>query len=1735
MYELFYSFLIDELLVRYFKQAPIEAGDKYYIMIEDIDLREQFYAALDRSDYIQTEKYSFNDTEGFAINTKEFECPIFTVNEKVKILISECDKNTDGFQTKIRNAVGTSGNPLSEMAVLFILPGNNAIETLLSAGKNLQEGSYPLSVGKITEAIFEKVKDTINKTEKEYLSQHVEKLKSIDDYSALFDFAPLLSILKKPTLQGSFHELGAFEDKEIYDNLFPVTNPKDRVRQNMATYAKVADIMGEAYEEDQRRRLLDLLDPRLTDKIVNQIVDWKKLDWHKVRKSMEEHDAKAVLKRPTIKSTLETLILQTGTEKSKITKTYVIVCDPMESDEVVKAVFNKELKEYTHDGKSQLATTSIMYPDTTEFAYDRVGNDKNHHDVFLLRLRTPNIFQQIKTYFSINKRGNIIVNVPDSMDSVKLGNGTNEIEYDKLEPVILDDNSYLTITFDPNSEEEPMVPIKFGDKIVEIHFRYKGEKIPTLSPSQVADLVWGEKEVITHDGELKGTLNCTNKGEIYLQDRLRQLVNIEKYMIDGCSKHMGIELSEFGNEEDMIDSPIIIPSAINSCYDNMMAFFQENQTTPTLCYPNDELIELYKAYINAVHNYLDNLPSDSLSKEARAVAKLGVVECVDGSIMLSPFHPLMVAYILQLSASIDQAEYNKKVTEQLSPLFLLPYIYYGQKTMQAINAAQTEDLLTWVAFADVANNAQISGSKSASQLVSDKITDFITHFKYYFPDADCPIRVSAIGMSQSIDLVRGVVDFIVKNRTKSDGVQRIEIHEYVDDILQETFLEKLNRHSSRDSIASLFNQYNFNVTDENINEVIRILFSRVSYFKHTFRTTKKVAEFSHIVFYKIDSGSNYSAMPANQLRTETSIDGLVSIPSTCVDSDKRYLMGFGTRGLKDTESPIYKMAIDMNSLYAGLDHDGLAAYSKGQCTAKVYSFNDSEFLNSVYENATWVTFINPDVDIDFFYKQENLYVVHYVEQHSISAMLESITVTKHIDQYNNLLFNSLQTFKSVIGTSEVFSRKMISYFNCLNGKWLLNIIRKPELVVREKTSLVATCFVMEHFLQRMKDIIWVPIALDEIMKVTGAVGGSMDGMFTKKDLGIDGSLSDDILMMGLKRENNQLKLYVYPVEVKVLADDSIEHGEDQVSNLYNKVLKEFIFQGNTFTRKVYRALLASQFLSNAEKLRANNLISDTNYHKISDSRYELLNVKFTIEQKLPEELGNAALVVYSNSTARTLQTSWHQDVAICHIRMMESDCYRIVTNPDTNLLNFVEQSHIEVLDPTTEPTDDTQVAAAQQPISLAVADADDIEEDDSTEEEATIVVPPAVAPKSVQEEQPVESAIQEVIEEEETDPRIVIKVGTTKNGKGVFFEPNNTKMVSHPNMGVIGTMGTGKTQFARSVIAQFSKEGVHNIGGKPVGMLVFDYKGDYKDKEFLDAVDGTCYKFNYPFNPLKLVVNDEVEGMNLPAITADRIADSFAKAYGLGLKQQSNIKQVIIDAYKDAGITRDPSSWENPVPTMEQVIDKYFEMYDANDKAFALFDKLRDYTIFTTENSNCVSLFEWLNSVRVIDLTLYPDDTKKVIVSLILDLFYAEMRQLGGSKQENGFRELRAMIMVDEAHQFLKKDFNSFRSIISEGRMFGVGMILSTQNVSDFKTSKEDYSQFILSWVIHHVNSISKAEIANIFGASDSNGERYMEFINKAKLFESVCKIGARVEGIRDLPFFELVKQDERFSAVESN
>ena len=71
-------------------------------------------------------------------------------------------------------------------------------------------------------------------------------------------------------------------------------------------------------------------------------------------------------------------------------------------------------------------------------------------------------------------KGDIVIDVPDSMDSVTIGCGTNFVSYDGVSPIELDDTTAFHITFDPNSTEEPTFPFKFCVTIINLRFNYKG-------------------------------------------------------------------------------------------------------------------------------------------------------------------------------------------------------------------------------------------------------------------------------------------------------------------------------------------------------------------------------------------------------------------------------------------------------------------------------------------------------------------------------------------------------------------------------------------------------------------------------------------------------------------------------------------------------------------------------------------------------------------------------------------------------------------------------------------------------------------------------------------------------------------------------------------------------------------------------------------------------------------------------------------------------------------------------------------------------------------------------------------------------------------------------------------------------------------------------------------------------------------------------------------------------------
>ena len=1792
MSESFYEYIVDDLLAGYFKANPVVPGSRYYIIIENDDYRKMFRQAVEKSNnFKDTYIPNINADSPTGIEEGIYHTRELHIDNQTPLLMGFSDTAKDDYLNMLRNHVGKTGTMLSDYAIIFVLSNNN-MESLTTASVNLESATYPLNSNEIRSNIEQRIKNaTVIENERVYLRTYVDRLSQLIDDGAcsLFDFDDILNVLKQGTLKGNFTKLGFFDDNAIYAPSFPTMEPKNmekRANDNAEFYEMTQKVLN-SDDDDKIKvdRIAEWVDRKVAKKIVDNDSN-KPVSFDEISDGIDRKKQSTILdfEEPYLKNnkTDMTIITRiTGAKKHK--RCFVIICDANGTDVAYLNIkFNKNIKDYVSDKDNCETKGYNLTLHVSDMMKNTVKDENSEVNIYAVKLQArENVFDNVRHNFTLSKSGNILIDVPDDESEVIIGNGNNRINY-PFSNIEWNDDYSLHIQTDTEYDKDKLsFDVQFGSTNATFVLNLNSDKPPVMEALPLFEKIWTDslsfhkvmRQGLSNDDFVK-ICNDKDNNDYYVSPSLRKYLVIEQKMI---SEHAYCLESVEGMfpEPDGFDAvELNLPGEVKAGIDAIYDYYAGHNTVPTLAYIDDELKTLYENYLDAVCRCIEQFDKPQMNGSPEySITRLGIVKN-HGKVCLSPFHPVLVAFMLQFKHEFEIDGYDsngheidRKLLSLVSPNNIIPYISLDNIDLQPCSVY--EDLKTWLFYDSVRDKKQIRSHDFTPDVVTDKMSCFIDHFHYLFSDKDCPLIINVVGVEDDTNIVKGVLQFIKKQLRKGQ-VQRVCLNEYVGNMLSETFFEKLNRLSDDKIMEELCRigletDQSDKADDYSIDmkTIKRQLFTRVTFFKH--RLTDKV-NYAHITFFEFNTGKEFVIPYTDNQRLEMAFDGLVSTVST-QKTGAYYLIGFGTKGLKpgsdraESAMWVYRTAKAMNTLYANGNNDGVNHFVKDCCIAKKFNFNATDLLNSIYDNSNWVTFLNPEVDIDFFYKQDGLYIIHYIDQSSINARYDSITVTKHVTQYKNMLNASYKSFSLDSSHFSDFNERMLSYFNCLNGNWLLSVINQTKVKIREKMSLVAACILMKQFMRRAGGMVWVPISLEDILRVTGSIGLPMNSLFSKKSLDIKGRLSDALLMMGLDdSDHNNIRLYIYPVEVKYAQNNSVvKNGEEQVVKTYN-AFKENIIDGKGFRRNIYATFFASQFLTNADKFSANGRLSPEEKERIDNCRYELLNLRFTMPSHVPEEmLGNAAIVYFTDAGSRELFLCECDDVPVCHIHLSEKECYQCVANSTKELKQFVDEEVIDVKqgdedennaegdnkkaeDDSNNTEDDNNNAkedfktAAKKPASnnphyglytgghhIADNQAKDncnkTEDNSNHSEEST-----ATAKDEKEEQDAVPADMQQPV-------RVIVGSSLTTN-KDISFEPNDTKKLSHPNMGIIGTMGTGKTQLARSIIAQLSKEGGHNVGKRPIGVLVFDYKGDYNGKDFLERVDGKCYRTNFPFNPFKLIAVPGLEGVNLPAVTADTISDSFAKAYNLGVKQKSHIKDVIKDVYNDYGITADPSTWSRPVPTLNDVIESYFEKYDAKDSVYALFSSLNDYSIFTNDNSNCVSIFEWLQGVRVIDLTIFPDDTKRVIVSLILDLFYSEMKKLGASRTSGRYRELRAMIMVDEAHQFLSKEFNSLRRIISEGRMFGVGMILSTQNLSDFKSSHEDYSQYILSWAIHHVNSISKSELASVFGASDPHWQDYMDFINRAEIFQSICKLGSRVDGIKDLPYFELLKKDPRFEKM---
>lgn len=476
------------------------------------------------------------------------------------------------------------------------------------------------------------------------------------------------------------------------------------------------------------------------------------------------------------------------------------------------------------------------------------------------------------------------------------------------------------------------------------------------------------------------------------------------------------------------------------------------------------------------------------------------------------------------------------VVDRLNSVNLLPYIQRNKKIYKVSDQLFSRE---WKYYAPAENKKYRGSRRYVPKLVEEKISEFISHFRYIFDDINNKtIRINLINMGDCSEVFVGIAQFFIHaiNRNADvDKLVRFEIHIYGNDMNGNVFTNIKEYGVLKDYLEEL------KLSVENgtsMNSLEGILSKNIEcYFQ---KDNGKEYAYSHISFYEMESEITSETATMSQIETGASLGGILSgIPSS--KYGHKYRTGFG--GKYAESNKLIELAMRYNSLMQ-VEKSGNPYYAGTSISTQIDEKAEKK-MDYIYKNSNWVVFVDPKVDLDFFSEKEaksDLLIIHYSDQYTSSSGYDAITVTRKSQQYSQVIQEYLKTKGVNADVDDV--HKIINLFNAVNGDWLLRLVsskkaNKDSAFSREKISIVAAIKFMLAFLKH-SDILWVPVSLEEMLRVSGGAGLSKDeGVLSAKNLGFEkGPTSDDLLFIGLNMNGTEPKIYLYPTEVKTGNNDN---------------------------------------------------------------------------------------------------------------------------------------------------------------------------------------------------------------------------------------------------------------------------------------------------------------------------------------------------------------------------------------------------------------------------------------------------------------------------------------------------------------------------------------------------------------------------------------------------------------------
>lgn len=1595
---------------------------------------------------------------------------------------------TENYISYLRDQVASRSGEFSRCAMLFI--HNSMLDTLVNSAMDVATPGAIWHPSTLERKLNELIRPGNDNGALSRCLLEDQLAMIIEEGATVFGFAPLFHSLQDGILD--FAELGLINDPMILSMTGQTSQIRRRLDENRALRREI-EFSVEHYG-DQLDSVLTKFSQKFIREHFDDKKDWLDLDFETYLDEMKTNRAqKLVLESINVEGAIWeqrnksstksgqkeiSLLVQAPTDQSSITIELVFTGNDLEQAQL-KLAHNKQLAKVANisvsraGGKYSRATIVVPFTDEPCFfsiELRRENRSEEYRFRCLIVEQGRFYLDEIKNYYRVDpQKSQLTLQLEENQIRVAPdGDITYSLDEDDA---LIDCRRYALVDFEQLANQSEVIQFRLcnDDQLLSINIEgpsaEEGVSIPLLFDLDRFGKLFSDLGNAEYN-RAKRRVVLDNSEHCVVGIR-QQLLEFEAQMVDERLIYMGGPAESMALEKLQQTFPTLYEA-----YARLYDYYAEHRTLPSLVAWGEGYCSLVQDILDAFEHELVSIPLNQvLTRRQKELLEIGLHKH-DGKERLSPLHPLVLAYHQQLVCAI-RAEKNDKgnssfcelpavTRDRLVASGLLPFTYHHESDFAQLVPVKENSF--WL---DLIPQRQVSHSY-VRRLVKDKLAEFTQAYSRLFTGgSNSALIINAINQGRAEELFLGLVDHFKLHKEEA-----VSIHvNFYDDQLNQNDFDKFAEAAAYDKLKEWLG-LNSGAQRADAEMLIDQIRSRLTYSKFFSPKGDEELAYAHLSFFSNNAPVECHQVNIDEVLSGVLCDGLIA-GEAAETQGEAYFTAFGLRNVEVSPYQSLRLARLLGTLWQPAHLSN--AHYLGHGIGLAVSADFKQLLTRSYDSALWTTIIDPKVTLDFFTSQKDVVLIHYSDQYTSSAGYDAITVTKQVDLFQRLLLKE----------SRVEDNRLLAEFNAFNGEWLLKMLTAPAKDRKEKHGIIGAYKFIRAMLSQ-SDICWVPLSVAEMIRVSGNVGLKMnESDFSRHLQGYrKGAISDDVLFVGFKGET----LYLLPLEVKTGARPDFKYAGQQAKEL-KRYLQEDVLGPDSLASRLYRALFIRQILMQVEKFRLYQVLTDEKLNSLLGRREWWLKGLYQVSA-VPDYVDGIVLAhVESDSCFEPHYQTTAENILQIELPYALLPALISADGPEAlgKLLEICKVPERYLLKPNKAPL--PQVSSLSKMCS----------------------------PEELTPSEPVQT--NEVL----NGPLQVLFGHDSFRQVPLYWQPTNTARFMNTNTGIIGTMGTGKTQFTKSLVTQLMRNQACNVNNAPIGMLIFDYKSDYVDEGFTQAnLAKRLRLFRLPYNPLSLYGDMPM----LPVHTATGFAETMARAFGLGQKQQLRLRKLILDAYDHAGISKaDSSTWSRPAPTIAVLWDLFLDQEKVEeDSLYAALDSLATYEIFEAQPENVSSLYDLLDGVTVIELAGYSPQIQNLVVALTLDLFYSQMQKRGKPAVNGDYRQITKMILVDEADNFMKEDFQSLRKILKEGREYGVGVILSTQDITHFKTGENNYASYILTWVIHRVAEIKNADVKAIFNKDDkAEQEQLMEVVRKLdKHFSLYIDGEKRVVKMRDKAFWEL-------------